>query len=477
MQVEMRHKNIVLFFVEQWRADCLGYIEQNKAIDTPFLDQLAHESISFTSAYSACPTCIATRACLATGLSPSKHGRIGYKDEIPWCYKDTLMLCLRNGGYQTICAGKTHFYPPRTTLGFEQLLLYDNQHPQQSDYHLWLDRASSGNVRDTAVEVSSNSWVPHPWVYPEYMHSTNWCIDQAIKALELRDPQRPFLLQVGFHRPHPPLDPPIQYYEAYRDKQLPPVPLGDWAGEHDRPVHAADGKFGFLPEGMLDKTRKAYYAQITHADYQIGRLIYWLRRAKWLEDTWIIFISDHGELLGDHNMYSKISPFEGSARVPFIVRPPHDFRCSRDTRCDAPVTHMDIMPTLLELTELPQPVGLEGRSLLPFLGGEDTKWRDYLHGEHAPGEGSEKGWQFVTDGKKKFIWDSVTGQELFFDLEKDPKEKINIVGHTEYAEAATLWRQRLIEVLSQRQEDNLADGKRLIAGQSLPPVRPWLLGR
>jgi arylsulfatase A-like enzyme len=138
---------------------------------------------------------------------------------------------------------------------------------------------------------------------------------------------------------------------------------------------------------------------------------------------------------------------------------------------------MDLMPTLLELTGLTQPAGLEGRSLLPFLSGEDTQWREYLHGEHAPGEGSDKGWQFVTDGKKKFAWDSVTGNELFFDLENDPQEKINIVSQQEFAEAATLWRKRLIEVLSKRKEDNLTDGKRLIAGHSLPPVRPWLLGR
>ncbi len=472
--------NILLFFSEQWRSDCVGYTSKDSVIETPFLDQLCIEGITFTNAYSACPTCIATRACLATGKSPNSNGRIGYKDGVPWNYDNTLMECLRNSGYQTINSGKTHFYPPRTTMGFEQLYLYDNQDPPNSDYHRWLKRETGDTVKDTAVEISSNSWLCHPWAYPEYLHSTNWCIDTAIDALSRRDPQRPFFLQVGFHRPHPPLDPPLQFYTRYEDKTLPPVPVGNWAEKFNFPIKKVDGKFGNLAENTLDKTRKAYYSLVTHADYHIGRLIHWLRREKLLDNTWIIFIADHGEMLGDHRMMSKINPFEGSAHVPFIVKPPGPLQLETDRTIDFPVTHMDVLPTLLDVAGIDKPGAIEGSSLVPFLKNSADKAasgqnRAFIHGEHAPGEGSSSGWQYATDGKEKYIWDSVSGDEYFFDLVKDPQELHNNVNDNEHRDRAAMWRDRIIDILKNRPEDGLTDGKVLFPGKKLPPVKKPLV--
>ncbi|KPK85401.1 MAG: hypothetical protein AMJ81_03690 [Phycisphaerae bacterium SM23_33] len=467
--------NFVLFFPDQWRGDCLGGLG-HPVVQTPFLDQLAAEGVTFTSAYSACPSCIATRACLATGQTPSTCGRLGYREGVPWRYQHTLMHCLRDADYQTFSAGKTHFYPQRLMLGFEEMRLYDVQVLEPdffSDYHAWLAEQSNGRVRDTAREMSSNSWLARPWVHEEDLHPNTWTADAAIELLSRRDPTRPFFLQVGFHRPHPPLDPPIHYYEMYGERPLPPVPVGDWAAEFDQPVRTVDGPdHGRLGEQELARSRRAYYAQITHLDTQIGRVLWWLRKRGWLETTWVLFTSDHGELLGDHHLFRKTTPHEGSAKVPWIVRPPPQAEGPRGTTCELPVTHMDIMPTVLEEAGLPCPPGVEGRSLYPLLRGRNTPWRPFLHGEHTR---PRRGWQFVTDGKEKFIWDSASGREWFFHLTRDPQEQTDRSGDPEYAQGVELWRRRLIEVLAARPQDGLSDGQRLIPGRILPAVRPELL--
>lgn len=462
--------NFILIFPDQWRSDCLGLL--HPVVETPNLDHLADQGVLFTSAYSACPSCIASRACLATGQTPSTCGRIGYRDRVPWRYPTTLMSVLRAGGYQTINVGKTHFYPQRARLGFEESYLYDPQMLEagfESDYHTWLREVSDGLVTDTALDRDNNSWLAVPWPHPEYLHPTNWTTTTAIERIERRDPQRPFFLQVGYHRPHPPLDPPPHYLDLYRDVELPPVPVGDWAERFDHPTRRLHATEGRLADRFLDRARRAYYALVTHLDHQIGRLLYSLQRLGALRNTWVIFTSDHGELLGDHHLFRKTTPHEGSAGIPLIIQPPEG---GEARRCKQPVTHMDLMPTLLEIAGLEIQESVEGHSLLPLIRGENVSWRKFVHGEHSP---CPYGWQFVTDGREKYVWETTSGQEWFFDLQEDRQERFDRSRDPAYAERVSLWRQRLVEILAQRPADGLTDGERLIPG-SLPPVRDWVLG-
>jgi len=462
--------NLLFIFPDQWRGDCLSSLG-HPVVETPFLDQLAAEGVTFTAAYSPCPTCIATRACLATGLTPASAGRLGYQDGVPWRYETTLMRCLRDGGYQTLLAGKTHFYPQRAALGFEEMQLYDtlNLDPGfESDYRLWLQRESGGSVQDSTVGMHSNSMIARPWTAAEHLHANSWTATVAIQMLERRDPTRPFFLQLGFHRPHPPLDPPLAFFDRYRDCPLPPVPVGDWAAGFAVPATRIDPSSGLLPPRTLDRARRAYYAQLAHLDDQIGRVIHFLRRRGWLDTTTIVFSSDHGELLGDHHLYSKVNAFEGSAKAPLIVRPAMTWGGRRGARCGLPVSHFDLMPTFLEEAGLPVPGTVEGRSLAAALTGAPIPWRDFIHGEHAPR------WQFVTDGQEKLIWVSDRDETYFFDLRTDPQELTNRAHDPACADRVALWRQRLIGVLAARPEDGLSDGHRLIPGVT-PHVRPHLL--
>ena len=392
--------------------------------------------------------------------------------------KDLLRsYCLHKGGYETLCVGKTHFYPQRVKLGFEEIRLYDRSKKapgdsaNTSDYHAWLATETAGRINDTGAVSNGNSWLAHPWVEAERLHPTAWTTDNAIELLERRDPTRPFFLQVGYHRPHPPLDPPLRYYEQYLERDIPLPQVGDWARESAcKPMRAIAGDRGTLPDHVLRRSLCAYYAQMSHIDHDIGRLMYYLNRNAALRDnTYVIFASDHGEQLGDHGLYRKSTPFEGSARIPFVVRPPRS--CTDAVRGvvnDIPVSHVDIMPTLLELAGESIPKAVEGMSLVPVITGGTPPRRDYLHGEHA----GWSGWHYVTDGKEKFIWSSRTGRELFFDLQLDRAELNDLLDSPDHVGRIKLWRQRLVDTLSKRPQDGLSDGNNLIPGKALPHVRP-----
>ena len=468
--------NFLLIFADQWRGDCLG-AAGHPVVETPNLDQLAAEGTLFDAAYAACPSCIAARATLATGQTPSTCGRIGYRDGVPWRYPTTLMRVLRDAGYQTMQVGKTHFYPQRAALGFEEMRTYDPQRLDpgyDSDYHVWLARTAGPSIQDTAMVMDNNSWIAVPWPNPVHLHPNVWTTDAALELLDRRDPTRPFFLQIGYHRPHAPLDPPLHVLAMYERKELPPVPCGRWAERYDAPVSSIKAFHGRLPKEILDRARRAYYAQITHLDDQIGRILFYLRRRNMLQSTWVFFSADHGELLGDHWQFRKVAPWEGSAKIPWIIRPPAGPAFRAAPRCSAPVSHYDIMPSILDAAGVSVPPSVEGRSILPLLRDPKAAWREYVHGEHSSCY-EDVGWQFVTDGREKFAWDTKSGREWFFDLVSDPQELHDRSGDPSYAERVEIWRRRLVETLAARPRDGLSDGKRLIPGKLLPTVRPELL--
>lgn len=471
----MPQPNFIVVFPDQWRGDCLS-CAGHPTVRTPFLDHIAEQGVRFDAAYSAAPTCIPARACLATGMTPSSHNRLGYKDGVPWEYPNTMMRVLRDGGYQTMQSGKTHFYPQRASLGFEENRLYEipiHDRGFESDYHLWLRRQTGGRIEDIAHQADPNTWAVKTWDYDEDLHCTNWIVDNAMEMLVRRDPTRPFFLQIGIHRPHAPYDPPRAYYERYADVELPPVPVGDWCADGDHRTLNLNCWRGRIPADALDRARRAYYANIEHIDYQIGKLFNFLGKHRLLADTFLLFLSDHGEQLGDHHYLRKATPFEGSAKIPFIMRVPSRFG-GRGV-CSAPVTHMDIMPTFLEAAGIPIPAGVEGASLLPLLAGPASSdgaasvpWREYVHGEHANGD---HGWQYLTDGKIKYVWETKSGRELLFDLSVDPQELRDLSSSPAYAERLLALRARLAALLGERPADGLSDGVRLIPGRVLPDVR------
>lgn len=465
-------RNFLLIFADQWRGDCLSALG-HPVVETPNLDDLARKGVTFARAYSPSPSCIPARACLATGQTPWNCGRIGYKDRVPWTYRQTMMSTLRDAGYQTINVGKTHFFPQRANVGFEVNHVYDPQRLSpgfESDYHAWLAHETNGAVEDPALIIDNNSWMVAPWDAPSYLHPTEWTASTAVEALKRRDPMRPFFMQVGFHRPHPPYDPPTYYQDRYEKKPLPQIPLGDWL--EGNPVHAnenarTDAFHADLPKHLTDRTRRAYFAAIAHIDAQLSRILFWLANNGLMENTTIIFSSDHGELLGDHHMYRKANPWEGSASVPLIIKPAAGIdvtpgHVDRDTA----VSLIDIMPTLLGHAGVAVPEAVDGMDITPwFTAGQPAPGRAYIHGEHAAVDGN--GWQYTADGRYKYIWETKAGREWLFDLQEDPQEVRDLSKDAGSAQVLERHRGYLVEALRGR-GDGLTDGEKLLPGRLLP---------
>ena len=203
--------NIVFVLLDQMRWDCLSIVG-HPVVETPNIDQLGHNGVVFTAAYSSCPSCIAARASLMSGLSPSSTGRLGYQDQVPWRYDNMLPQVLGDAGYQTHCVGKTHFYPQRKHCGFHSLDSYEaNQNFDGlyvNDYFEWLREKTNGRLRERDHGLDSNSWVARPSHLPEELHNNTWVATKGIEFLRRRDKTRPWLVKQSVHPPPPPRAPP-----------------------------------------------------------------------------------------------------------------------------------------------------------------------------------------------------------------------------------------------------------------------------
>ena len=474
----MNKPNILLILTDQWRGDFLGSLGHKAK--TPFLDELAGEGFTFTNAYSASPSCIAARACVLTGKKPATCNRIGYLDGIPWKYKDTMIDCLNDDGYQTINVGKTHFYPRKNNCGFEINKLYDPQNwldNELSDYHQWLKEETNGNVEDTADVINNNGFCYIPWTHPNYLHPTEWTYRESIRQLKGRDQNKPFFIQIGFHRPHPPLDPPTEYFNMYKDIVFDEAKIGDWeSDEFRKPTSNNSPMMGVKSEVDRQDAIRAYCGHLTHIDHQIGKIMFYL--AKHEPNTIIIFTSDHGDLLGDHCAWRKIYAYEGSSKIPMIIKTPdtsqvtinkvHEYR-----RNDTVMTHMDIMPTVLTLANIKVPKKVEGLNFAPALYGKKISNREYIHGEHTGGDFINV--QFITDGKYKYCYDPLNGIELFFDLINDPNELHNGLKDKKYKEKVDLFKNRLIKELEPRVKEGFVKEGKLQKGVKLAPIRNGLI--
>lgn len=493
----MGQPNILLIMADQFRGDCLG-IAGHPDVKTPYLDTLAAKGTLFENAYSACPSCIAARAGLLTGMSQEHHRRVGYKDGVPWRYEHTLAGELSKAGYYTQCVGKMHVDPVRSYMGFHHVELHDGflHHGRNGDtaykasqfiaddYCYWLKDQKGVSADINYSGLDCNGWAARPFPYEEQFHPTNWVTDRSLDFLRRRDPDMPFFLMASYVRPHPPFDAPACYFDMYRSRSLTPPHIGDW---EDTKLLKERGRFFDSISGpedpeMMREAQVGYYACITHLDHQIGRLLMGLSDHNLMENTVILFVSDHGEELGDHHYFRKALPYEGSSHIPCIISGnPELTGLVPHSVCRNVVELRDIMPTLLEIAGAPILDTVDGKSLLPLTReksprfrrddwaaevGECTEnFREYLHGEHEFGDLSN---HFIVTETDKFCWFSKDGREQYFDLEKDPYELHDRIDDTSGKERIAYLRNCLIRELADRPE-GFSDGEKLVTVQSYPP--------
>ena len=384
--------NILWICTDQQRYDTIGALN-NPHVHTPNIDRLVTQGVAFTHAFCQSPICTPSRASFLTGMYPSRvHGCMNGNDK--WAEAAPLVTSLlADAGYTCGLAGKLHLAGAQGRL---------EPRPENDGYHIfhWShgvhDWWESGHAYADWLRAQGHNlgaMLEHPEQIPPELHQTTWCADRAIDFIEARQPSsqddgaqdQPWLMSVNMFDPHPPFDPPQPYLDRF-DVDAMPGPLFR-ASDVETQAALRDVDFQTLcrhpDEFNAKQIQAAYYAMIELIDDNVGRMIDALERTGQRANTVIIFMSDHGESLGDHGLVAKGCRFyEGLVRVPLICAWPDQFGAGMVR--DALVELTDIAPTLLDLAGLPIPEQMQGRSLLHHLtqGDQPDHHRDYVRCEY-----------------------------------------------------------------------------------------------
>lgn len=484
--------NILFIMGDQHRGDCISADGANW-IKTPNLDKLANEGVLFTNAYASVPSCLPARTSILTGMSPWLHGQLGYT-EIP-AYKYELPQMFSDAGYRTHAVGKNHFSPMRNKHGYQTVELEEAWYSsrkgvhattakkraipfndeEKCDYTLWFEKQLPGE----SLNASGLGYTDHrggtAFPFADELHPTHWTAERAIHFLESYKGDKPWLLKVSFQRPHPPFDPPKRWMDYYKDIDIPKANVADWAEEKygdklgalEELPNSTSGKFS---NEDIEKSRRTYYAAISYVDEQLGRVLEALEKKGELENTLIIYTADHGDMMGDHHMWRKCRPYEGSARIPMILRCPDNLqmKAERGQIRDELVELRDVLPTFLDATDLPKPQVIDGKNMLNILRGKP--WRKILDLEHAQIYKKDNAWVALTDGQYKYIYFTLTGQQQLFDLQNDPQEMYDLASERVLDNNRNLvikWRKKMIKHLEIRGEKWVKNGELQVQEKSI----------
>ncbi len=456
--------NILLICCDHLRADWLG-CNGHPVTMTPQLDKLAAAGVNFRGAFSESPVCVPARRILMTGLDPFGIHMRKNVDSQPFPEGPKLAEVLTQAGYQTFAAGKLHVCPQRNRIGFEDVQLNEEGRRQgglrQDDYEAFLADAGCGHLA-WAHGLGNNEYGLRLNPLPEKLTTTHWTAQKAMEFLERRDPTRPFFLYVSFDKPHPPIVPPAEYHELYRDTEFPVPVHGDWL-EHKTPsrlrqIRLANNYDDWARHPLLiQQSLRWFAAMITHIDSMIGWLVGHLREQGLFNNTWVIFTSDHGDQLFDHGNLAKGDFFCGSTNVPLLVIPPTHWRQQHhvtpgQVNRTTPAGLMDIMPTILDACGAPLPTTMRGQSLLPVMKDANAPFRPYTFGIIDRVFG-------VTDGRFKYQWFSDDNLEFLFDVQNDPRDCHDLADDPAHRPTLERCRQALIEWLTANGDPQAKDGR------------------
>ncbi len=471
--------NILMIMPDQMRGDSLSVVG-HPAVRTPQLDQLAHQGVLFRRAYTTVASCIPARYALLSGLYPQTSGVVGFSAK-PF-ETATLPKVLTESGYSTILVGRNMHQPAASgSCGYQKEIL-GSTYISNDEYDKFLRKAApqTGGIKHLVrnMGLTYNWWQAKPWPLAERLHPTDWVVAQSQKEIRKAEAGKPLFLTASFYAPHPPLFPPHKYFQdIYSKKKLPAPAHGEWVDwKHLSPRGNRAGDRVLLEGKTLRATQSGYWGLIEQLDRQISPLIDdFKKRSEKDGRPWvIIFISDHGEMLGDNGYFRKCEPYEGSANIPFIICGSPVLGFKPGLRINQPVSLEDVMPTLLALAGAKSPTPLDGTNLVPVLRGHKQLRRRSLHFEHAPCYSKAQAFQALTDGHYKYIWRTESGREQLFNIDKDPKEEHDLAKELSHRVRLQMWRERLVKRLEGRPEGFSRNGK-LIPGRPYPPLNKGML--
>ncbi|PTV97332.1 choline-sulfatase [Rhodobacter aestuarii] len=427
----MTQPNILILMVDQ----CNGTLFPDgpaQFLHAPNLSALAARSVRFANTYTASPLCAPGRASFMSGQLPSRtrvyDNAAEFASDIP-----TYAHHLRRAGYHTALSGKMHFVGPDQLHGFEERLttdIYPADFGWTPDYTKPGERIdwwyhNLGSVTGAGVAEISNQM--------EYDDEVAYNATRKLYDLSRRLDDRPWCLTVSFTHPHDPYVARRKFWDLYddcpeRDPELPPIPFEDMDPHSRRLMEASDFRaFEITPEHVR-RARQGYFANISYIDEKIGEILDVLKRGRMEENTIILFVSDHGDMLGERGLWFKMNFYEGSARVPMMIAAPG----WAPARIEAPVSTLDVVPTLAGLAGLDIAAlarWTDGEDLAPLVAGTGT--RGPVPMEYAA-EGSIAPLVALRDGRWKLTLCDAD-PPMLHDLDRDPQERTNLAMDTDYA--------------------------------------------
>jgi choline-sulfatase len=420
-------RNILIIMVDQLNGT---FFPDGPAgfLHAPHLKALAARSARFVNNYTASPLCAPARAAFMSGMLPSRTGVYDNAAEFPSSVP-TFAHHLRAAGYQTCLSGKMHFVGPDQLHGFEERLttdIYPADFGWTPDYRKPGERIDWWYHNLGSVKGAGSAEITNQMEYDDEVafHATQKLYQLSRESED--GERRPWCLTVSFTHPHDPYVARKKYWDLYEDcERLEPdvgfIPADEQDPHSQRLYHASDyGAFDITGEDIR-RSRRAYFANISYLDDKVGELVDTLKRTRMLDDTLILFCSDHGDMLGERGLWFKMCFYEGSARVPLMIAGPGVEAGSIPT----PVSNLDVLPTLADLAGIDMEAIMpwtDGQSLVPLMKGMERSEPVLM--EYAA-EGSYAPMVAIREGRWKYVHCEIDPPQLF-DLEADPLEMVNL---------------------------------------------------
>ena len=420
----------VLFIAVDDLNHWVGYTGRNPQVRTPNIDRLSKMGLSFTNAHCVAPACEPSRAALFSGMRPSTSGCYlngdTWKRHVP--EGSTLNATFRKSGYYVAGMGKTYHHS--AVLGLEGVYA-----SEWDDY----PPIPEGTEKGGAAK-NEGYHVPLPLDMQDEdiadWHTVNYCIEHL-----QRKNDKPFFLACGLIKPHLPWAVPRKYYDMFplNQVELPPHIEDDLADVPDagRRIGNTKDHPAFLKSGRWRNAVQSYLATIAYVDVCIGRLLDAFEKSPHQDNTIIVLWGDHGWHLGEKEHWRKFTLWEEATRAPLIWVAPGV--TSPGAICEAPVDFLSLYPTLCELTGIPIPSHVEGRSLIPLLKDPTTAWDGVAictHGYQNHAIRTDR-WRYIS---------YADGTEELYDHAEDPYEWTNLAEQSEFADL----KQKLANQLPQR---------------------------
>ena len=434
--------NILMIAVDDLRPQ-LGSYGQTE-IHSPNIDRLSASGTRFDRAYCMVPTCGASRASLMSGLRPTPDRFVSFTARIDEDAPSALPLHthLKANGYETISLGKILHYPADSGNGWSQ----PAWRPKRTEPfpHQPIPGWTPPANLDALKEVSRNKRLPFAsFDVADDDLGDGKVASEAIAHIErLATQDAPFFLAVGFYKPHLPFNAPKKYWDLYDDAS---IDLPDnYRVPEDAPEEAIHNfgelrnyagvpKKGPVSDEMARTLIRGYYACVSYADAQIGRVLDALESSGLAQDTIVLLWGDHGWNLGEHTLWCKHCTFETSMRAPLIVRAPQYASLTGGQPTKSLAEFIDIYPTLCELAGIETPQQLDGQSLVPALKDPNAASKSYAVGRFRNGDTIRVDqWRYTEYTSSSDASKGAIVARMLYNHEKDPNENVNLANRPEY---------------------------------------------